>query len=257
MPAPIKYYLGDSKHAEGIHIANGQMLGASHINKFGYTGTAVNGSATIWDGTSVLNNNTYTYLTTPTTLRVESDDVDDDGATYLIEGLDGDYNPVSEEITTSPTGGATDGVGTGTQQFLRVFRARMTSNGGVNEGNVSINANETAPNNTFLAYIKVDNGQTLMSIYTVTAGKTAYLIKLHGSVDKSNADVKFMLFETPFGGSRNIKHMSGTQGGNPIDYDYPVPLRFEEKSDLEMRVLTSASCGAGGIFDLILVDNPS
>ncbi len=251
MPAPIKYYLGDSKHAEGIHIANGQMLGASHINKFGYTGTSVNGSATIWDGVAVNGNSIYTYLETAVTLKVESDDSDDDGATYLIEGLDGDYNLVSEEIATD----SGTGIGTGTQQFLRVFRARMTSNGGVNDGNVSITTNDI--NDTLLAYIKEDNGQTLMSIYTVPAGKTAYLIKLHGSVDKSNADVKFMFFETPFGGSRNIKHMSGTQGGNPIDYDYPVPLRFEEKSDLEMRILTSASCGAGGIFDLILVDNPS
>ena len=251
MPAPIKYYLGDSKHAEGIHIANGQMLGASHINKFGYTGTAVNGSATVWDGVAVNGNSIYTYLTTSVTLKVESDDEDDDGATYLIEGLDGNYNPVSEEITTD----SGTGIGTGTQQFLRVFRAKITSNGGVNDGNVSINSNDV--NNTLLAYIKEDNGQTLMSIYTVPAGKTAYLIKLHGSVDKSNVDVKFMFFETPFGGSRNIKHMSGTQGGNPIDYDYPVPLRFEEKSDLEMRILTSAVCGAGGIFDLILVDNPS
>ncbi len=249
MPAPIKYYLGDSKHAEGIHIANGQMLGTSHINKFGYTGTAVNGSATIWDGSGI--SATYTYLTAPVTLKVDSDDEDDNGATFLIEGLDGDYNPVSESITID----AGTGEGYGTQQFLRVFRARMTSDGGVNDGNVSITA--TDEDDTLLAYIKVDNGQTLMSIYTVPAGKTAYLIKLHGSVDKSNVDVKFMFFETPFGGRRNIKHMSGTQGGNPIDYDYPVPLRFEEKSDLEMRILTSASCGAGGIFDLILVDNPS
>ena len=248
MPAPIKYYLGDSKHAEGIHIANGQMLNTSHINKFGYTGAGVNGTATIWDGSGT--SATYTYLTAPVTLKVESDDQDDDGATYVIEGLDGDYNPVSETITTD----AGTGIGTGTQQFLRVFRARVTSNGGVNDGNVSINSNDA--NNTLLAYIKEDNGQTLMSVYTVPAGKTAYLFKLHGSVDKANVDVKFMFFETPFGGSRNIKHMSGTQGGNPIDYDYSVPLRFEQKSDLEMRITTSASCGAGGIFDLILVDNP-
>jgi hypothetical protein len=253
MSAPIKYYLGDSKHAEGIHIANGQMLGTSHINKFGYTGTAVNGSATIWDGVAVNGNSIYTYLDTPVTLKVDSDETDDDGATYLIEGLDGDYNPVSEQITTNST--ADGGEGTGTQLFLRVFRAKVVSNGGVNDGNVSIKTNDT--DETLLAYIKEDNGQTLMSIYTVPAGKTAYLVKIHGSVDKSNADVKFMFFETPFGGGRNIKHMSGTQGGNPIDYDYPVPLRFEEKSDLEMRVLTSAVCGAGGIFDLILVDNPS
>jgi hypothetical protein len=248
MPAPIKYYLGDSKHAEGIHIANGQMLNASHINKFGYTGAGVNGTATIWDGSGT--SATYTYLTAPVTLKVVSDDNGDNGATFLIEGLDGDYNPVSESITID----AGTGIGTGTQQFLRVFRARMTSNGGVNDGNVSITSNDA--NTNLLAYIVDGNGQTLMSIYTVPAGKTAYLFKLHGSVDKANVDVKFMFFETPFNGSRNIKHMSGTQGGNPIDYDYPVPLRFEEKSDLEMRITTSASCGAGGIFDLILVDNP-
>lgn len=250
MPSKIRYYLGDSKHAEGIHIANGQMLGASHINKFGYTGGTVNGSATIWDGVAVNGNSIYTYLDTAVTVEVDSDDEADDGATYLIEGLDGDYNPVSESITTD----ANTGIGTGTQQFLRVFRAKMTTNGGTNVGNVSITA--TDEDETLLAYIKEGNGQTLMSVYTVPAGKTAYLVKIHGSVDKANVDVKFMLFETPFGGSRNIKYMSGTQGGNPADYDYPVPLRFEEKSDLEMRILTSAACGAGGIFDLILVDNP-
>ena len=250
MSAPIKYYLGDSKHAEGIHIANGQMLGASHINKFGYTGADVNGTATIWDGTAVNGATGYTYLDAPTTLRVESDDNGDDGASYLIEGLDVNYNPISESITTD----ANTGVGTGTQQFLRVFRARITSNGGVNSGNVSI---KNSANDVLLAYIIDGNGQTLMSIYTVPAGKTAYLFKLHGSVDKANVGVQFMFFETLFGGSTNIKHMSGTQGGNPIDYDYCVPLRFEEKSDLEMKVKTAASCGAGGIFDLILVDNPS
>ena len=35
-------------------------------------------------------------------------------------------------------------------------------------------------------------GQTLMALYTVPAGKTAYLLKF-GSIDKSNGEAKFRL----------------------------------------------------------------
>ena len=47
----------------------------------------------------------------------------------------------------------------------------------------------------------------------------------------------------------------GTQGGNPVTYDYPVPLMAPEKSDLRVDVETGASCGCGAIFDVILVDD--
>ena len=41
-----------------------------------------------------------------------------------------------------------------------------------------------------------------------------------------------------------------------MTYDYPVPLEFDEKTDLEVRIKAGATTGAGAIFDLILIDQP-
>ena len=56
-------------------------------------------------------------------------------------------------------------------------------------------------------------------------------------------------------GAINIKGQFGTFG-SPIDHNYPVPLKFEEKTDIEVRAVAGNSCGAGATFDIILVDNP-
>ena len=59
----------------------------------------------------------------------------------------------------------------------------------------------------------------------------------------------------PENGAFSVKGQFGTAGGAAITYDYPVPLKFEEKTDIEIRALSGTTLGAGAIFDLILVDN--
>ena len=94
-----------------------------------------------------------------------------------------------------------------------------------------------------------------MAVYTVPAGKTAYLLNLTMSLDKSS-DVLFKLMtKTHNDGAFNIKGQFGTFA-SPIDHNYPVPLKFEEKTDIEVRAVAGNQCGAGATFDLILVDNP-
>ena len=92
-----------------------------------------------------------------------------------------------------------------------------------------------------------------MEVYTVLAGKTAYRIKLQGNVEKNTGPI-FRLMATPFGGSPNIKGQYGTFG-SPVTYDFPVPLVFTEKTDIQIQVKAQGTTGAGAIFDLILVDN--
>ena len=92
-----------------------------------------------------------------------------------------------------------------------------------------------------------------MALYTVPAGKTAYLLKVHFNVTK-DTDVQCRLMARPFGGAFNVKGLFGTFGV-PIEYNYPVPLVFTEKTDIELQVLCGNTAAAGGLFDLILVDN--
>ena len=209
--------------------------GQSHINKFGYTGADVNGASTIWDG----NNTTASYpYPASGVVSITSTSGSDTGEAVEVQGVDGDYNPVTEIINVGATGLVT---------FSRVFRARKVD--AVNVGIVTINVG-----GALAAQILAGNGQTLMAVYTIPAGFTGYLLKFQGSSDKSAA-VQFKLFSRATGAAFNLKGQWGTQGGNPITFDYPIPLSFAEKTDLKVDVFTSASCGCGAIFDILLVRN--
>ena len=209
--------------------------GQSHINKFGYTGTDVNGTGTIWDasGTTAL----YPYPTSGV-VSITSSSGSDTGEAVEVQGLDGDFNQVTETIAVGASGSVT---------FSRVFRARKVD--ASNIGIVSINVG-----GSLAAQILAGNGQTLMAVYTIPAGFTGHLLKFQGSSDKASA-VRFKLFARPTGSAFNLKGQWGTQGGNPITYDYPVPISFAEKTDLKIDVTTSSNCGCGAIFDILLVRN--
>jgi hypothetical protein len=226
--------------SNNIDLAAGNLEGYSHINKFGFTGTDINGAATVWDhsGTTAV----YPYVAASTVTATGSN-TNDDTKTIRVTGLDQNYLPLEETLIV---GGAAS-----TSQFVRVFRAEMLS--AINTVDVSITQSSTV-----VAKILAGNSQTLMAVYTVPAGKTAYLLEFAGSIDKANAGVQFRLIARDFDisdGTFTIKGLWGTQGGNPVVYRYPVPLVFPEKSDIRVDVLTSATCGCGAIFDIVLVDN--
>jgi len=226
--------------SNNIDLAAGLLTGYSHINKFGYSGTDINGSATIWDDSGTTP--TYPYVAA-STIAVTSSNALDNTKTILVKGLDQNYLPLEETLIV---GGAAS-----TSQFVRVFRAQMIS--ALNLGNISITQSSTV-----VAKILAGNSQTLMAVYTIPAGKTGYLIHFAGSSDKANVSALFRLIARSFDiadGTFAIKGLWGTQGGNPINYTYAVPLVFTEKSDIRIDAVTSSTCGVGAIFDIILVDN--
>ena len=223
--------------ASNIPIAAGLVDGYSHINKFGHTGDDINGTTTIWDGS----NGVYTWPTAAGVVSVASGT--QSGETVVVEGLDVNYNIISEETTIG---------GTTTAEFYRIYRAYMT--GDTNESDVTFQIGGTT-----YAIILADNGQTLMTTYTVPAGKTAYLMQLTCTMDKTNAPTFFRLMSRPVdnGTAFNIKSQLGSQGGNPVNFEYAVPLVFPEKTDIKVDVITQGSVGCGATYDLILVENPT
>lgn len=226
--------------ASNIPIASGEVDGYGHINKFGYTGTDINGTATVWDYNGTVND--YPYITTASTIAATSSA--NSGATIEVQGLDENYNEAVEEITIGGAASQTT--------FIRVFRAKM-----IDETNTAHVTFTRTSDSVVVAQIRANNGQTLMAVYTIPAGKTGYLLKFQGTMDKANAPVKFKFFARPHsnGSAYNLKGQFGTQGGNPITYDYPVPLVFAEKTDIKVNIVTGGTVGCGAIFDLILVDN--
>jgi hypothetical protein len=236
----------------GIQVSNGDVEGVSYIEKFGRSSDIPNGdTVTLWDGNTI-----YDYVDTATTVTVTSNKSDDapggDGAHNVeIQGLDTDYNVVLEDVNLGATS---------TTEFLRVFRVRVKHSGshGTNWGDITVAGGgktlaiiDGGPNNG------PGVGQTFMCVYTVPAGKTAYLTQWSVSSGKQNADTLAKFMSRPFdNGSWNTKDIVEIQANNYIK-DYKVPLKFTEKTDIEVRAFSDTGSTAASTFNLILIDNPT
>ena len=247
----FKNYLWDE--AWELNVSRDKVRGAYHIIKFGENLDVDGSMETIWDGGGL-----YTYLTSAGVLTVTSTDGDDAAAgtgarTVTVEGIDANYNQVSETLTV--------GGGAGSVEFFRVFRAFVATSGssGTNEGTISI-----AQGATTLAQIRsvgsptsTGLGQTFMSLYTVPAGYTGYIYQFNISTAKADGDVFLVKRGHNDNGtwrSQDIVHVNE----NSIERNYKFPLKIEEKSDIEVRALsTTNNMKCAATFCILLVQNES
>lgn len=223
------------------------LNGASYytpINKFGYN-TAVNNSYE-----SITDLGTFNLPSTAAAVSVVSSSAQDGPAgtgarTIEVEGLDENYVEQVATITMAGTGAAT----TGSTTFIRVFRMRVLTTGS-NETNVG---NITASvGGDDVAQISADNGQTLMSVYTVPANKVAYLIKFQASISKNQeATIQLRTKGHNDNGVWQVKGQFGTFA-SVVGYNYAVPLMIPAKTDIEFRAKAGATSEIGVVFDLVL-----
>lgn len=221
--------------SDNLPIAAGEVEGYSSINKFGATDGDVT-AGTVWDG----NNGTATYPY-PSNGVLSITSASNAGANVEVQGLDSNFNLATEVVAIGSSGSTT---------FSRVFRAIMVDTN--NDSDVTINQG-----GAIAAKIIEDQGQTLMAVYTVPAGKTAYLTHINYSSDKAatNSAMQFRLFARPENGTFNIKGVLGSAGGAVIDYKYNVPLKFNEKTDIKVDVVAAQQTTCTATFEIILVDN--
>ena len=247
----LRNYIWDE--AWELNVSRGKVRGAYHIIKFGENLDIDGSMETIWDVGGL-----YTYLTSAGVLTVTSTDGNDAAAgtgarTVTVEGLDANYNLVSETLTV--------GGGAGSVEFFRVFRAFVATSGtsGTNEGTISIaqGATTLAQIRTVGSPTKTGLGQTFMSIYTVPAGYTGYIYQLDVSTAKADGDVFLMKRGISDNGTWRAQDVMHTNN-NDIERVYTFPLKIEEKTDVEVRALSPTNnmkCAA--TFCVLLVQNES
>jgi hypothetical protein len=221
----------------GLSIQRGNVGNFSGVHKFGLN-TAVGSGAfeTVWDG-----NNTYTYPSSSGTATATSSDTDDNTGTVKIFGLDSNYDFAEETLTI--------GGSAGTINFIRVFRAVMiTANTGTaNVGTITITVSTTT-----VAQIRVGYGQTLMCVYTIPRNYNAYLMQIDlGSSKDLENEIRFISKEIDNGNVWNTRAFITTRGGF-IEKNYAVPVKFTEKTDLELVAKASATSSVSAGFELIL-----
>lgn len=232
----ISYYPSESLE---LNISRGLVKGTTYIHKFGAVPAMSNSTTgSIWD----VNDTLYPWsaFSAASTLTIAGN-VADNGLSITIYGLDANYNEINETVTLSA------GAATTTKSFIRVYRAFCSPQ---NTNNVDIKVSSTT-----VARITAGLAQTLMSVYTVPANYTGYL--LQGTMSAQNgADATGNMFVRYFGQSSfRVGHsfeVSG--GGGQYLYKFGVPIAIPEKSDIDIRITTRSNNGRfTAAFDMILI----
>ena len=227
--------------ASNVIIAAGDLEGYTGVHKYGAVfGTASSGWSTVWTAADVSSSVLYPWNTAAGTITAVSTSGSDTGD-ITIQGLDSDYNFAEETLTltgTSPVAGSTT--------FLRVNRAFM--NDDTNVGKISVKNGITVVTEIAAGY-----AQTLQCFYTVPAGKTGYMLNIQASASK-NQETILSLFARPFGGAFRTQTVMALYQNNQ-SLDFPIPLKFTEKTDIDLRVNGSANAAIAADFTIILVDN--
>jgi hypothetical protein len=237
-------------------VSKGLVPKHSFIHKFGHNLDIDTGSVpeTIWSAGGL-----YTFPTSADTLKIISNDVDDNGTgttgalTIKVQGLDANYDAIEEDFTLNGQTAVT-----GNKEFLRVYRAFVTSAGSseYNEGVITINnSNDTLT----LAEIPAEGGQTQMAVYTIPRNYKGYLTSFSGAMNKATPSTAIIL-EMVFR-KNSVKRVKqsiaiDTTGSTSFVKYFTCPLPIEEKTDIYVNAkeVSANNSGVFSNFSIILVD---
>ena len=219
-----RYLRRNSSEPFLISVAKGAVRGHSVVNKFGANFDIDTSSdpESVWTGGGLY---PWSSLSTEQTIYCISTSASDT-STLEIQGLDNDFNLLTETVTMT----GTTAVST-TNKFRRIYRMKYDG-GSVNAG--TITARITSGTGTVVAQIDAGYSQTLMAVYTVPANHTAYLMCLDCSLNRGE-DGNLRVYQRPSGESFKIAHMAEIYESS-YRYDFPVPLKFTEKTDIDVRI---------------------
>jgi hypothetical protein len=223
----------------GIAVQKGFVEDFSGIQKFGYNSSVGTSFETVWtNGTGL-----YVYPTTATTALVTSSNTGaDNGGTVHIFGLDENFDLADEVITV---GGSAS-----TTTFIRIHRAFMATaiTNNVNQGDITITVDSKTG-----AYISAGYGQTLQALYTIPRNKRGYLMSFDVGTSK-DLELEAKIMARPINGNTFQTKAFATLRGGAFRKEYLIPEVLTEKTDIEMRVKSSATSSVSGGFELLLED---
>jgi len=230
-----------------LQVSRQQVENHKRLFKFGFNPDINGTEETVWDAGGI-----YVYPSAAVAMTATTDagtPADDNGVKILIQGLDANYNEVSQEVTLAGVGTATT-----TQTFIRVFRAYV-SGSQAPTGTINITNGGTT-----YARVSLGDNQTLMSMWTVPAGYTAYLSHLNiaSGTPTGGQYMLVKLVAREFGGvfRTQLKQSIGSNG--VADFVIEYPLSFLEKTDIEVR---ASGSGANNLvssdFTIIYIKNTS
>lgn len=227
-----------------INLSRELVQGANFLHR-AFISDTFSSEQTVWNSNTIwIPPTTATQMTVVSSSALDTEN--GTGArTIVVAGLDANYAEISETIIMSGLTPVTT-----TRSYLRIQRMTVITAGsnGSNAGNITISS-ATLQGSITAAY-----GQSTFSVYTVPAGKIAYLHSLHLSSSKST-DGRFTLRTRAAGVSR-VRH-SALLTGESYDVEFTYPTVIPEKTDIELRAIANTGNGTvAGSYDLLLIDKP-
>lgn len=243
-----------------LQISRGQISGHNFVHKFGYNPEIGATDETIWtEGGS------YVYPTTASTMYISSSSTADTAAgtgarTVTVSGLDANFIEISETVSLNGQAGVQLN---GALNWYRVNRVIVNTagSGGANAGVLYVGTEATptggVPTNKY-ATVAIGDNQTLMCVWTVPLGYTAYLHQKDVSASSSAGKFAiFSLISRPKDGVFNVKdRVLLANNSTAISYWNPIP--FSECTDIEVRAAADSAGGtitASATLDLTYIRN--
>ena len=178
------------------------------------------------------------------------------GASFVvIYGLDTYRAALNEFVVLNGTSNVAT---TGT--YSRQFRMRMYGAGSAKSA-VGTITSTAQTDGTVTCQLINGNNQSLMSIYTVPAGKTAYLHRWWGSISKNaganvSSTVQIRVGELDDAGYIKQTRSINRDGTSAFDHEFTTPMVIPGGVDVWMEANASANdTSISGGFGIILVDN--
>jgi hypothetical protein len=237
-------------------IPAGVYDGISGVNKFGRNAAvAASGTEEIWDGSAA-----YSFPATALMTRISqtTDQAALRGATVRVQGLDANWAYVSQDATLNASNTET-AVALATP-LIRCFRMQLLD---TTTATSSIRVHNTAESQDY-AIITAGENQTLMAIYTVPAGLTAYITDYYATHNPTvgqtftSCPIRLAVADQANGYAKATKHLLGVPEDGAFHFDFNPYMKVTEKSDICITaspVGAAADISAG--FNLILLANAS
>ena len=229
-----------------MQVSRGQIQGHSTIFIFGYQAQVDNTAVPVWE-----NPTTYVYPTSATVMTVASDSASDDtSASLLIQGLDEDYNQISETISLNGISDVTT-----VNEYFRINNLYLVSAGTGQIHNVGTITVKQGTN--VVAQINPTISKSQATIYTVPAGYNFYLMYANVSTSSGYGSdyATYSVQQIINGVERNILQQPFTSLFTSDKH--ATPFKFQEKSDIQWLVNYSSisdTIEVGAIISGVLIE---
>lgn len=242
--------------AFGLQVSRGQIQGHSSVLVFGYNPDVDTSEETVWpDG------GTVPHPTVASVLKISSSDANDTSAgtgarTVVIEGLDGNYNIVSETVTLN---GQTAVNTTNSYLYVNGFYVTSVGSGGANAGNINAGTGVVTAGVPAVLYDIIATGYNNRATghYCVPAGYTGYMnegLFSSGQASGATSVTGFLKQHGPDGILR-VGAVTTVNNGSAM-FNFEQPYTIPEKNCVGATAIGSAANNAvSSFFSIILIKN--